>query len=131
RHILDARVRRSVHRAERGRAGLDAAVHLSFDPETGEVVVVIEAIVVPDDRRVDGAGHWPRPGARVATLAIVDDEFPRLAELERAVAVEGGADRLRIDIGDAERGLRIQACPLRARGTDRRLAPRHVEGGAN
>ena len=131
RDVGDARVRRAVHRAQHGRAAIDAAVHPPFESETRERVVVIEPVVVADDRRVDRAGHRHRARPRVAALAVVDHELARLAELERAVAVERGADRLRIDIGHPQRGLRIEAAPFGARGARRRLAPRHGERGAD
>ena len=100
-----------VHRARAvPRRDLMRPVIRPSSRKPGKRVVVIEAIVVADDRRVDRAGHRHRARrARSRARSIVDHELPRLAELERAVAVEGGADRLRIDVGDAQRGLRIEA----------------------
>jgi hypothetical protein len=59
RDVADPRVRRAVHRAERAAPRL-MWPSSSFEAEAGKCVVVIEAIVVADDRRVDRAGHRHR-----------------------------------------------------------------------
>ncbi len=63
-NVADERVGRAVHRAEQGGAALDAAVHLALEYEPGKRVAVIEAVVVADDRGVDGAGHRHDAAAR-------------------------------------------------------------------
>ena len=59
RHVGDVRVRRAVHRAERGGAALDAAVHLAFDTEAREACCRDRS----DSRRRRSSRRWCRSSA--------------------------------------------------------------------
>ena len=66
-------------------------------------------------------GTCARLGA--AGRAVGDHKPARLAELERAAAVEAGGNGLRGDVGDGERGLRIEPAPAGVGLADAVAAP--------